>query len=145
MLVHLPIILTSQNWFISSQNATRIYCISSVIGNCYAGRFSNQFSDYDSVTVLLLSVCFFFFFGCTHSMWKFMGQGSNLSHSSDLSCCSDNTMLNPLYPVCDIVNLPLASRVLSTRPQSKNPSNLKKRKVYEQDTGEAHPMERKAG
>ena len=26
---------------------------------------------------------FFFFFGCTHSMWKFLGQRSNLSHGSD--------------------------------------------------------------
>ena len=24
-----------------------------------------------------------FFFGHAHSMWKFLGQGSNLSHSSD--------------------------------------------------------------
>ena len=32
-----------------------------------------------------------FFFGCTHSIWKFLGQGSNLRHTSDLSCCNDNT------------------------------------------------------
>ena len=32
----------------------------------------------------------FFFFFCTHSMWKFLGQVFNLSHSSNLSCCSDN-------------------------------------------------------
>ena len=30
-------------------------------------------------------------FGCHCSMWKFPGQGSNLCHSSDPSCCSDNT------------------------------------------------------
>ena len=29
-------------------------------------------------------------FGCTLSMWKFLGQGLNLRHSSDLSHCSDN-------------------------------------------------------
>ena len=33
---------------------------------------------------------FFLFFGCTHGTWKFLGQGSNLCHSSDLSCPSDN-------------------------------------------------------
>ena len=32
-----------------------------------------------------------FFFGHTHSMQKFPGLGSNPSHSSDLSSCSDNT------------------------------------------------------
>ena len=31
------------------------------------------------------------FFGHAHSMWKFLGQGSNLCHGSDPSCCSDNT------------------------------------------------------
>ena len=31
------------------------------------------------------------FFGCTHGMWKFPGQGSNPCHSIDLSQCSDNT------------------------------------------------------
>ena len=31
-----------------------------------------------------------FFFGHVH-LWKFPGQGSNLCHSSDLSCYSDNT------------------------------------------------------
>ena len=32
-----------------------------------------------------------FFFGYTHSMWKFLGQGSNLCHRSNPSCWSDNT------------------------------------------------------
>ena len=31
-----------------------------------------------------------FFLGCTCSMWRFLGQGSNLRHSSDPSCCSGN-------------------------------------------------------
>ena len=31
-----------------------------------------------------------FFFGPAWSMWKFLGQGSNPCHSSDLSHCSDN-------------------------------------------------------
>ena len=30
-----------------------------------------------------LSLSLFFFFGCTPGMWKFLGQGSNWSHSSD--------------------------------------------------------------
>ena len=29
-------------------------------------------------------------FGHMHGMWKFLGQGLNLSHSSDPSCCSDS-------------------------------------------------------
>ena len=32
-----------------------------------------------------------FFLGCTYGMCKFPSQGSNLCHSSDPSCCSDNT------------------------------------------------------
>ena len=35
-------------------------------------------------------VFFFFFFGLACGMWKFLGQGLNLCHSSDLSCCSNN-------------------------------------------------------
>ena len=33
---------------------------------------------------------FFFFFGCSHGIWKFLGQGSNLSYSCDPhhSCCN---------------------------------------------------------
>ena len=38
----------------------------------------------------------FFFFGHTHGMWKFPNQGSNLFHSSVLSCCSEQ---------CQILNL----------------------------------------
>ena len=30
-------------------------------------------------------------FGCACGMWKFTGQRSNLCHSSNLGCCSDNT------------------------------------------------------
>ena len=31
------------------------------------------------------------FFGCTHDMWKLLGLGLNLYHSSDLNLSSDNT------------------------------------------------------
>ena len=34
----------------------------------------------------------FFFFGHTHSMWKFLGQGWKLRHISDPGCCNDNTI-----------------------------------------------------
>ena len=37
-----------------------------------------------------LFVFFLFVFWCTHSMWKFLGQGSDSHHSTKLSCCSDN-------------------------------------------------------
>ena len=33
----------------------------------------------------------FFFLGCTFSMQKFLGQGSNPCHTSDPDCCNDNT------------------------------------------------------
>ena len=38
-----------------------------------------------------LSAILFPFFGLITGMGKFPGQGSNSHHSSDLSCCSDNT------------------------------------------------------
>ena len=31
-----------------------------------------------------------FFFGCTLSTWKFLGQGLNPHHGSHLNCCCDN-------------------------------------------------------
>ena len=31
-----------------------------------------------------------YFFNHAHSMWKFLGQGSNLCHRSNPSCCSGN-------------------------------------------------------
>ena len=34
---------------------------------------------------------FFFFFDCTHGIWKFLGQGSNLSHGFDLLQNCGNT------------------------------------------------------
>ena len=39
----------------------------------------------------LSSFLFSFFLCQAHSMWKFLGQRQNLSHSSDPSHCSDNT------------------------------------------------------
>ena len=37
-----------------------------------------------------------YFFGYTCSMSKFPGQGSNLCHSSDSRCCTENGILIPL-------------------------------------------------
>ena len=53
---------------------------------------------YPLITTTLLSGCmpffivyFILFFVCACSIWKFLGQGFDLCHSSDLSCYSDNT------------------------------------------------------
>ena len=40
---------------------------------------------------LFLSLFLSSVFGCTHSMQKFLGQGWNTHHSSDLSRSGDNT------------------------------------------------------
>ena len=47
-------------------------------------RYNNRF--------FLFSFCF----GHPHSIWKFLGQGSNLDHRSDPSWCSNNWILNLL-------------------------------------------------
>ena len=39
---------------------------------------------------LMFGFGFALLFGCSHSTWKFPGQGSNPCHSSDLSLCSGN-------------------------------------------------------
>ena len=40
------------------------------------------------INKLTCVICYFF--GCIHGIWKFLDQGSNPYHGSDLSCCSDN-------------------------------------------------------
>ena len=41
---------------------------------------------------------FHFFYGCTHSIWKFLGQGLNPSPNCNLHCCCGNTgSCNPLH------------------------------------------------
>ena len=47
----------------------------------------------ESNVFLLLFLFLFFFLGHIHGMWKFLGQGLNLCHSSDLNPCSDNAGL----------------------------------------------------
>ena len=41
--------------------------------------------------LILLQCILFFFFGCTHGMWKFLGQVSSSHYCSDLSHSGDNT------------------------------------------------------
>ena len=49
-------------------------------------------------TSVFLSSFFFFFFGYSHSIWKFPGQGLNLSHSYSLChSCSKAESFNPLH------------------------------------------------
>ena len=57
--------------------------------------FANIFSHSVGCLFTLLMISFaesflIIIFGHVHSMWKFLGQGSNLYYSSDLSHCSDN-------------------------------------------------------
>ena len=40
----------------------------------------------DCAALEIQSLFFFFFFGCTCGIWKFVGQGPNLSHSCDDLC-----------------------------------------------------------
>ena len=50
---------------------------------------SNSFETDDDFDLGLFLV-FVSVFGHFHSMWKFLGQGTNLCYSSNPSCCSDN-------------------------------------------------------
>ena len=60
---------------------------------CFPHSFSfiNQNSFVQKLSLPLIPCLFFFFpFGQALSMWKFLGQGLNPCHSSDLNPCSDN-------------------------------------------------------
>ena len=47
---------------------------------------------------ILSYLIFFFFYGHIHGIWKFLGQGLNLSQSCDLHCsCSKARSVNPLH------------------------------------------------
>ena len=47
-------------------------------------------------TYLFIIFFYNFFFGCTHSIWKFLAQGLNLSHS-----CGNTRSFNPLFQARD--------------------------------------------
>ena len=48
-------------------------------------------------TIVSFLLLFYIFYGHTHGIWKFLGQGSNLSHSCDLQCsCGITRSFNPL-------------------------------------------------
>lgn len=54
-----------------------------------------------------------------------------------------------MLSVCDILNLPLADTILSSRPRNSNlltqgKKKKKKAKAYEKDTGAAHVIEERA-
>ena len=44
----------------------------------------------DILNFLIIIIIIIIIFGCTHSMWKFLGQELNSCHSSDLSHSRDN-------------------------------------------------------
>ena len=50
----------------------------------------NRCTFWIRIWILFLFVCFFVCFGCACGMHKFLGQGLNLCHSSDLSHCSNS-------------------------------------------------------
>ena len=60
--------------------------------------------------------CFFFLFlggGHAYGMWKFPGQGSNLSHSCDPSHSSDNARLLRHWATRELLNKSLLNLILS--------------------------------
>ena len=48
---------------------------------------------------------FFFFFGFTHDIWKFLGQGSSLSHS-----CSNAGSFNPMHQARGRTHVPTTTQ-----------------------------------
>ena len=55
-------------------------------------------------------IYFNFFYGLTLSIWKFLGQGLNLSHSCELHCsCGNSRSFNPLHRPSWRLNLHLCS------------------------------------
>ena len=50
-----------------------------------------QLLQVETVSLIFIVLFSFLFFGCTHSTWKFPGQGSNPSHSSKLHQSYSNT------------------------------------------------------
>ena len=85
-----------------------------------------------------LCFSFFFLFGLNHSMWKFLGLGSNLHHSNDICHCSDNTLLHKkTIALQNIVSLMpekcyqnLGSCSCSGRMNSVNTQRARKQSLY---------------
>ena len=74
------------NIFFSNFSSLTMICIA--VWGPFFGLVSS-FSFWYLLFIYLLKVLFLFFgHGC--DIWKFLGQGSNLCHSSDPGCCSDN-------------------------------------------------------
>ena len=53
---------------------------------------------------VVLFIYLFIYFGCTHGMQKFLGQGSNLLHSSNLSHSSDNAGSLTYWAIRELLN-----------------------------------------
>ena len=53
---------------------------------------------------------FLFFFCHARNMWMFLGQGSNLTHSSDVSCLSNNTGFLTHWATRELPKLTLLDR-----------------------------------
>ena len=51
----------------------------------HQGTPTLKYLDYTFILFYFILILF----GCTHDMWKFLGQGSNPCHSNDPSHCSD--------------------------------------------------------
>ena len=81
LLMHIQI--ASMSWLLYT-------CCNEYWGTCVfqVVFFSGQMPRSGIVQVILRTF-FFFIFGCTCSLQKFLDQGLNPSHSCDLSCCGD--------------------------------------------------------
>ena len=71
-------------------------CTNDIFMYIFLSTFLHE--EYHPIAILLhFALFFFFFFGHTCGMWKFLGQGSNLHHSSDSSHCNDNPRSNFIF------------------------------------------------
>ena len=61
-------------------------------------------TTYSNTFIIPVSFFLFFFFGLASVMWKFVGQGSNLSHRSNPSCTSDCLTRECLHSNSNIVH-----------------------------------------
>ena len=81
-------------WIIRQLNFQFLRTVHTVLPSGYTNLHSTSsvgFCFFFSTPSPVFAVCRHFFFGCTHSIWKFLSQESNLHHSSDLCYFSDST------------------------------------------------------
>ena len=70
----------------------------------------HKMHEHIKAMLLLIFLHIFFFFGWTHSMWKCLGQGLNLDHSSDPSHRSNNATSLTCCTTRDLLGGPLKNR-----------------------------------